>query len=168
VPLLVEPAVHYQDSFLTALIEFHAEGRHPELSLEVLRDPEAFARYVHALRAEALPETARRLGGVPSTNLWWVDGDTFLGRISIRHELNAALRRIGGHIGYEIRPSARGKGHATDMLAAGLVVAHEHGIDPALVTCDVANRASRRVIEANGGRYTGRDGDELQFLVPTA
>jgi predicted acetyltransferase len=160
--------MRYQASFLTALIEFHAEGRHPELSLESLRDPEPFAQYVHALRAEALPQTARRPGWVPATNLWWVEDERFLGRTSIRHELTAALRRIGGHIGYEIRPSARRQGHATTMLGAALAVANERGIDPALITCDVGNVASRRVIESNGGRYVGRDGDELQFLVPTS
>jgi len=36
------------------------------------------------------------------------------------------------------------------------------------ITCDVANIISRRVIEANGGRYAGRDADELHFWVPTA
>jgi predicted acetyltransferase len=168
VPELVQPAMRYQESVLTALVEFHAEGRHPELSVETLRDREAFARYLYALRADALPQTSRRTGWVPSTHLWWVDDDRFLGRISIRHELNASLRRIGGHVGYEIRPSARRQGHATAMLAAALGVANKLGIDPALITCDVSNVASRRVIEANGGRYTGRDDDELQFLVPTS
>ena len=54
------------------------------------------------------------------------------------------------------------------MLAAALPLANALGIDPALVTCDVANTISRRVIEANGGRYAGRDADELHFWVPTS
>ena len=40
-------------------------------------------------------------------------------------------------------------GHATAMLAAALPVARSLGIDPALLTCDDDNIASRKVIEAN-------------------
>jgi predicted acetyltransferase len=54
------------------------------------------------------------------------------------------------------------------MLAATLPLAGALGIDPVLITCDVNNTISRRVIEANGGRYAGRDGDELHFWVPTS
>ncbi len=167
-PKLVTPAVTFHASFLAALLEYHGEGRHLDLSVEALRDAETFARYLYGLRAEALPGTIRPTGWVPATNLWWTEGDRYLGRISIRHELNAGLRRIGGHIGYEIRPAARRSGHATAMLAAALPVAAGLGIDQVLITCDVGNAASRRVIEADGGRYDGRDGDELHFWVPTS
>jgi len=50
--------------------------------------------------------------------LWWVDGSELLGRLSIRHELTDALRELGGHIGYVVRPSACRQGHANAMLAA--------------------------------------------------
>jgi len=49
--------------------------------------------------------------------LWWVDGSELLGRLSIRHELTDALRELGGHIGYVVRPSACRQGHANAMLA---------------------------------------------------
>ncbi|SDJ45915.1 Acetyltransferase (GNAT) domain-containing protein [Actinokineospora alba] len=65
--------------------------------------------------------------------------------------LNDELTDFGGHIGYDIRPSARGRGHATALLAAALGVAHTYGIDRALLTCAPDNLASRRVIERNGG-----------------
>ena len=167
-PQLVTPATLYQTSFLAALVECHEEHRHLELGLATLRAPETFARYVAALRAEENLRADDHSGRVPQTNLWWVDGDEFLGRIAIRHRLNAGLRSVGGHIGYETRPSRRHRGHATTMLATALPLAGALGIDPALITCDVANIISRRVIEANGGRYAGRDGDELHFWVPTS
>ena len=53
------------------------------------------------------------------------------------------------------------------MLAAVLVEAHAMGIDPALVTCDADNVASRKVIEANGGVLEDRRGHKLRFWVPT-
>jgi predicted acetyltransferase len=39
------------------------------------------------------------------------------------------------------------------MLRQAVVVLRAHGVDRVLVTCDVANDASRRVIEKNGGRF---------------
>jgi hypothetical protein len=41
--------------------------------------------------------------------------------------------------------------HATAMCGRPLPRAHDMGIDPVLVTCDVGNLASRKVIEANRG-----------------
>ena len=167
-PQLVTPATDYQASYLVALVEFHQERRHLELGLATLRDPEKFAQHVAALRAEEQLKATDHSGRVPQTNLWWVERDEFLGRIAIRHRLNAGLCSVGGHIGYEIRPTRRHHGHATTMLAAALPLAGALGIDPALVTCDVANTISRRVIEANHGRYAGRDANELHFWVPTS
>jgi predicted acetyltransferase len=166
-PRLATPDTQYRTSFLAALAEYHEERRHLELAVATLRDPVNFARYVAALRAEEHLKDDAHSTRVPQTNLWWVEDDEYLGRIAVRHRLNAGLRSVGGHIGYEIRPSVRHRGHATAMLAAALPLARTMGIDPALITCDVGNAISRRVIEANGGRYAGRDGNELHFWVPT-
>ena len=105
---------------------------------------------------------------MPATELWWVDGDAFLGRLSIRHRLTPLLLEVGGHIGYDVRPSARRLGHATAMLGAALPVASALAIDPALLTCDVTNVASRKVIERNGGRLEDERAGKLRFWVPTA
>lgn len=53
------------------------------------------------------------------------------------------------------------------MLAHGLPVAAALGIDPALVTCDVDNVGSRRVIETNGGVLDDERRGKLRFWVPT-
>jgi predicted acetyltransferase len=88
--------------------------------------------------------------------------------VRINLVLNDSLRDFGGHIGYDIRPSARGRGHATDLLAEALRVANGFGIDPALLTCAPGNVASRKVIERNGGklRDTSAAG-RLRFWCPT-
>ena len=101
------------------------------------------------------------------TELWWVEGDEFLGRVGIRHRLTSALLEMGGHIGYDVRPSARRRGHPTERLRQALGVAHELGIDPALVTCDVDNIGSRAVIERNGGVLEDERAGKLRFWVPT-
>ena len=74
-----------------------------------------------------------------------------MGRISIHHELNDALRVEGGHIGYDTVPSVRGRGVATEMLRQALPVARALGLREVLITCDDTNAASIRVIEKNGG-----------------
>jgi predicted acetyltransferase len=66
--------------------------------------------------------------------------------------------RIGGHIGYEIRPTQRKRGYGKLILRLALQEARALGIDRALLTCDCTNAASRRIIEANGGMLE----DELQ------
>ncbi len=106
-------------------------------------------------------------GYVPQTVLWWVTGDEYLGRLSIRHRLTPHLLHHGGNIGFEVRPSARRRGHAAAMLAAALPLAAAIGIDPARIDCEAGNVASRRAIERNGGVLDEeRDGD-LFFWVPT-
>ena len=101
---------------------------------------------------------------MPATTYWWTDGDTYLGRINIRHRLNDYLREVGGHIGYDIRPTARRQGHATAMLAAALPRAAGLGIEKALITCDADNTASRKVIETNGGVFEDQRGRQTAVL----
>jgi predicted acetyltransferase len=182
-PHFQPPDVRFHASWLDALSECQAEGRHDELDGALLEDPGEFARYCDALRsAVARPGEPdaylARLHGtplpcewidgyVPQTVLWWVAGDEYLGRLSLRHRLTPHLRYHGGNIGFEVRPSARRRGHATAMLAAALPLAASLGIRSARIDCAVDNVASRRVIERNGGVLDeGRD-DSLFFWVPT-
>jgi predicted acetyltransferase len=106
-------------------------------------------------------------GYVPGTTLWWADGDEYLGRLTIRHRLTPSLLQVGGHIGYDVRTSARRRGHATAMLAAALPVAHGMGIDPVLINCNEDNVGSRKVIEGNGGVLEDMREGKLRFWVPT-
>jgi len=62
----------------------------------------------------------------------------------------------------------RTSSRATLMLRLSLPVANGFGIDPALITCDDTNIASRRVIEANGGSLASASHGILRFWVPTA
>ncbi len=88
---------------------------------------------------------------VPATFLVAELEAELVGRVSIRHELNAFLRDVAGHIGYGVRPRERRRGHATEMLRQALVVARAQGIDPVLVTCEQDNAASAIIIERAGG-----------------
>ncbi len=90
---------------------------------------------------------------VPATT-WWLmqEGNPrILGAVNLRHRLNDYLLRIGGHIGYGIRPSERNQGYATRMLSLTLEKCRELKLEKVLITCDKANTASARVIRNNGG-----------------
>lgn len=167
-PELTEPTMCVHASFLEALHEYHAEGRRKELDARLLVDADDFQSYLDWLRADADPRTHQHDGLVPSTNLWLVEGQEYLGRLSIRHSLNDRLRFNGGNIGYDMRPTQRRRGYATLMLGLSLPIANRLGIDPALVTCDDTNTASRRVIEANGGQLADASDGILRFWVPTS
>ncbi len=89
---------------------------------------------------------------VPETILWYVEGDEFLGSISVRHGLTPMLELWGGHIGYAVRPSAWGRGYASTMLALMLDHVREHlPLNRVTLTANARNLASIRVIEKNGG-----------------
>lgn len=178
------PHRRYHRSFLSAVEDFLAVGeeRYAPLvdwpadgafaglrfTLEDVRSPRTFADLVDLLAAQERPHAPRPPGRGASTERWIVAEDRFVGRISLRHDLDELLLTWGGHIGYVVRPSARRRGHATAALAAMLPLALERGLARVLVTCDEDNLGSRRVIEACGGRYEDSREGKRRYWVPTA
>jgi predicted acetyltransferase len=119
--------------------------------LHYYEDGMPFSRYL-----EVLVEQARGLNlppnHVPSTFLFAFVAARIVGRVSIRHSLNAFLERVGGHIGYVVVPEFRRLGYATSILRLSVRIAREKlGIHRILVTCDDDNIGSIRTIEKNGG-----------------
>jgi predicted acetyltransferase len=171
-PALTDPDARFRRSFLAAAAEFRADASYPvpwyvaDIDPLALTDAAAFGAYVHRVLRERDEATPRPAHFVPMTTLWWTEGNEVLGRLAIRHRLTPLLEQSGGHIGYDVRPSARRRGHATAMLAAALPVASSLGIAEALLTCLETNIGSRRVIEANGGRFIGMSGPKRRYVVP--
>ena len=92
-------------------------------------------------------------GLVPDSTYFCLDTERsiFVGAVNIRHYLSEGLLLSGGHIGDGIRPSERGKGLGTRMIALALDKCRELGIERVLMCCDSDNFASVRTIEKNGG-----------------
>ena len=121
-----------------SFLHYYREGMPFQRYLEVLAEQE---------RGVNLPP-----GHVPSTFLFAFAGSRIVGRVSIRHSLNAFLEHIGGHIGYVVVPEFRRRGYATEMLRRSIEIARDRlGIARILVTCDDNNVGSIRTIEKNGG-----------------
>lgn len=123
------------------------------------------------LDRERRQRTVGQDGFVPAT-VWWIVDDeqpnNVLGSIHLRHELNDFLLAEGGHIGYGIRPTARGRGVASAALQNGLGEARALGLDRVLVICEAGNVASRRTILAAGGTLEDAPGTRERYWIPIA
>lgn len=156
-PELVRPTPAVRDSYLAGERATWEEiGQLPSW----LGDAEADFRSFATARA-----VTRELWGVPTTELWFVDGPAYLGTVMIRHQLTPQLQLEGGHIGYHVVPAQRRRGHATAMLAAACARCRDDGMAEVLVTCRTDNIASRRVIEVNGGRLAAESNGIRRYLI---
>lgn len=149
---LLAPALELEGAYLACEAEFNAHGEDflgsgatnwpayveqcAEEARGIVRDP---AR---------VPQTVLLLARVTPKRT------TLLGVAKLRHTLTPTLEDIGGHIGYSIRPSERGKGYGDLILALTLERAREMGLSHVLLTCDTDNIRSARVILRNGGVLT--------------
>lgn len=165
-PELILPTVDLHASWLEARDDWgrdtHQDGSGIRRGQD-LDTAEGFAAWVEELRRQS-DRTIPVAAGLVHANYWWiVESGNYLGAISLRHELNDFLLNAGGHIGYGIRPSARGRGLATWALSAALDEARQLGLKRVLVTCDDANVASARTIERNGGQLEDTRDTELGY-----
>lgn len=155
-PRLARPDLPYMPSYLEALREGYSRDNlrptAPEEIAQIEREPQWFVRLVNNPPHHVVLPDGSLGERVPDTELWWVEGETFLGHVSVRHWLNDNLEKWGGHVGYAMRPSARGHGHASAMLAAMLDhIRAELPLTRVMLTVSLDNPASMRVIEKNGG-----------------
>lgn len=91
---------------------------------------------------------------VNSTLYFFMEDEMILGAIQIRHNLNHPhLRDWGWHIWYGLRPSARGKWLAKEMLKLGLVEAGKLWIEKVMIGANDDNQASWKTIESCGGIF---------------
>ncbi|MCD0482246.1 GNAT family N-acetyltransferase [Streptacidiphilus sp. ASG 303] len=90
----------------------------------------------------------------------------------VRRSDGAAVGGIGFHgvpqdgrveIGYDLAPSARGNGHATEAvrLVTALALASAEAVAVVEAAVESGNTPSQRVLERAGYRYVGRDGEGL-------
>lgn len=116
-------------------------------------------------------QTAR----LPMRRRWLWDGG-FCGQINLRWQAGTTElpAHVLGHIGYCLVPWKFGQGYATQALAGMLSLARAQGLPHVELTTDVANHASRRVIEKNGGLLleafdkpaSNGGGTALRFRIP--
>jgi predicted acetyltransferase len=140
-PELIAPTVRLHRGWLEAHAEW-GEGRHEDgfglSTSDIVGSSTGFAAWVAKLTRD---ETVYR---------WLVEGERVLGGIALRTG-PADYVRWAGHVGFGIRPSARGRGLASWALRAMLPEARTLGLPRILLVCAATNTASARTIERAGG-----------------
>ena len=165
---LVEPSIGHQGAVEGLKKEFLDRGEcfiHGSALLHQMEYPE----WLRAQRDNGDPHTVREGRAVASTFLAMRARDERLvGLIDVRHSLDTDFfLRYGGHIGYAVRPSERRKGYGAAMLRRALAFASGIGLAEVMVSCGSDNLASRKTIEACGGRLAGWEpyADGLTLLI---
>ena len=74
--------------------------------------------------------------------------------VNFRFYLKGKLLKIGGHIGYGIRPTERRKGLAKIQLYLTLLAAQKIGLDKVMIDCTDTNIGSKKTIEALDGKLS--------------
>ena len=172
---LVRPDVGLHASWAEAIAEFgpetvHGSGVWHSAGGALDLTEAGCADFVETLRPFADLTTSLPEDLVHCDYFWITEGDPgeeVVGFLALRHTLTAWLLEEGGHIGYSVRPSRRGQGHATRALALAVGRAAELGLGRVLLTCDADNVASARTIESNGGVYEDTRNGKRRYWIRT-
>lgn len=156
---LIQPDLGHLPGYIAALERGWSPNNTRDVSTEQLElyaeDP---ARLIYELTRQdgLIVIGGKHLPRLPNRVFWIWDGE-FCGTINLRYVAGteALPSYVSGHIGYAVVPWKQRRGYATAALGMMLPVAREVGLKRVLVTCDATNEASRKVILANGGEFTG-------------
>lgn len=156
---LVKPSLDMKYEFQRMVMEYRSYGEKEYFKMynNALDD---FGGYLIKLEEQDKGIKLKE-GFVPCATYWLIDNEkSVLGVIRIRKKLSSEiLRDIIGNIGYDISPLKRDKGYGKIILKLGIEKAKKLNITPILVTCDVNNVASKKVIEENGGIFENEVND---------
>ena len=150
---LYKPEEEYRTAFYNMAYDYKNssdEDKRYYKDLEKLRFD--YSKYVKRLHEHARGVNIPT-GLVPYDTYWMMEDDKkqILAVSRLRHRLNQRSIIEGGHIGYDVPPSLRRNGYATELLRLTLEKAAERGLQKVLVTCDYDNEGSKKVILKNGG-----------------
>lgn len=148
---LIEPDIGYEDQLLDYVEEFRARGEivHGGASIQ---HKDSIGHWIKSVENNRREETVEnKLMPASCFILLREEDNRVLGLVDIRHRLNDFLLKRGGHIGYSIRVSERGRGYGSRILALALDECRKLRIDRVLVTCDRDNIGSAKIIQKNGG-----------------
>ena len=169
---LIAPCPEYADeiwAFRAEILEKDADNEDQFAGCMSLDSCISADEWIHICELRKSEETCREVGTeVPSDTYLAIrqSDNRLVGIIDLRHHINhPILGTWGGHCGYSVRPSERGKGYAKEMLRLNVKNAKKRGIEKMLVTCDSDNTASEKTILANSGVFESTinvDGTEMK------
>ena len=157
---LVEPAIEYAEdlwAFRQEILDYDKENGDQFAGCLSLRESKSAEEWINLCSLRKSPETVSQSGAAVPSHMYLAvrkSDNRIVGGIDLRHHIDhPILGTWGGHCGYSVRPSERGKGYAKEMLRLNILNAAKLGIDKMLVICDAENKASEKTILANGGVF---------------
>ena len=147
-----EPGITRKDDAVAYIKEFHEFGSDINGSGGLQRYLDDYEGWLEKLNEDysRVPNEEK----VPARTCFLIreSDKRIVGMINIRLALNERLKHYGGHMGYSIRPTERGKGYNKINLYLGLRVCDQYGIEEVFLDADLANPASWKTMEALGGK----------------
>lgn len=160
---LEKPTIQHKEKVLQAVQPYRESG-------QVMHGSFGLVPFLHQNSYEAWlilldeVEQGNLEGFNPANTFFIMEGEHLVGVINLRYTLDQDMLQTGGHIGYSIQPECRGRGYATEALGLALQKMKRKGLQRVLVTCDVDNTASARVIEKCGGILDDIRSDDQGFF----
>lgn len=157
---LIEPNEKYQKSFQNYALSYKRINDNHYFN-KYKKALDNFKDYLTDLHDYSMGENLPKETVITST-FWLIDKKEVVGVVRIRHQ----EVQYGGHIGYDISPDYRNKGYGSDILKLALKKAIKIGINEVILTCNIYNTASKRIIEKASGKLleTVFDKEENEHL----
>lgn len=153
---LIEPTIEYAEDIWQFRQEIIDSSDHDKFAgCGTLDESTTALEWIETTKVRSSIETCPK-DKVPSNVYIAVrlTDNRIVGIIDLRHHIeHPILSTWGGHIGYYVRPSERGKGYGKEMLRQNLLKAQKRGVKKVLITCNDDNIASEKTILANGGIF---------------
>ena len=140
--------IEYLNEFAAAGSEINGSG-----SLDRILSGWTFEQALERCLSMENKEYAEKMNRCPGKTFLLIreNDNRLVGTVNVRWDLNEAMLRFGGHIGYGIRPSERRKGYNKINLYLALKEAKKIGLDRVMIDCAASNIASDKTIQALGG-----------------
>lgn len=143
------------ESYKHQLLEFKEEFAKSEEIMSGstgLSKAETFEEWLSEIK-DNFDERTVREGRVPASTFIAIskDKNELIGIINIRHMLNDALLKTGGHIAFSIKKDKRAESHENDMMKFAINYCKKIGMNKVLITCTKENELTRNAILKNGG-----------------
>ena len=152
---LEEPSLERKDEIIEYLDEFvkYNSNINGTGSLDKIYDGYTFEEALERCLNMKNEWYAKSINRVPGKTFLLIrkDDNKIVGTINIRWSLSEKMLEFGGHIGYGIRPTERGKGYNKIQLYLVLLEAQKLNLDKVMLDCSVDNLGSDKTIKALGG-----------------